>query len=53
MPDSLSLDIKQQVKSGISILKEGGLVAFPTDTVYGLGAGISLAQAVERARKSL
>ena len=33
---------------GIPILKRGGLVAFPTDTVYGLGAGANLTQAVER-----
>ncbi len=40
--------IQQQVKRGISILKQGGIVAFPTETVYGLGAGANLYQAVER-----
>ena len=40
--------ILQQVEKGISILKKGGIVAFPTDTVYGLGAGANLHQAVER-----
>ncbi|MFC1897808.1 L-threonylcarbamoyladenylate synthase [Chloroflexota bacterium] len=44
----LSPDIQQQVDRGISILKRGGIVAFPTDTVYGLGACASLYQAVER-----
>lgn len=43
-----SLDIQQQIKRGISILKQGGIVAFPTDTVYGLGACMSLSEAVER-----
>ena len=43
-----SLSIQQQIERGISILREGGLVAFPTDTVYGLGACITLPQAVER-----
>ena len=43
-----SLDIQQQVEKGISILKQGGIVAFPTDTVYGLGAYANLPQAVER-----
>ncbi|MBI4283510.1 MAG: threonylcarbamoyl-AMP synthase [Chloroflexi bacterium] len=43
-----SLDIQQQIEKGISILKQGGLVAFPTDTVYGLGACAILPQAVER-----
>ena len=41
-------DIQWQVDRGISILKQGGIVAFPTDTVYGLGAGANLHQAVER-----
>jgi len=40
--------IQQQVEKGISILKQGGIVAFPTDTVYGLGACAYLPQAVER-----
>ena len=39
---------QQQVEKGISILRQGGVVAFPTDTVYGLGAGANLHQAVER-----
>ena len=43
-----SLNIQQQIERGISILKQGGLVAYPTDTVYGLGACASLPQAVER-----
>jgi len=44
----LLLSIQKQVEQGISILKQGGIVAFPTDTVYGLGACISLPHAVER-----
>ncbi len=43
-----SIDIKKQVERGISILKQGGLVAFPTDTVYGLGANINLPKVVLR-----
>jgi len=46
-----SLDIQQQVERGISILRQGGIVAFPTDTVYGLGACASIPQAVERIYK--
>jgi len=45
---NLPLDIQQQIDRGISILKRGGIVAFPTDTVYGLGACANLYQAVER-----
>ena len=40
--------IRRQVDEGISILKQGGIVAYPTDTVYGLGAGAELLRAVER-----
>lgn len=31
-------DIKESVKKAAEIIKRGGLVAFPTETVYGLGA---------------
>ena len=44
----LPLNIQEQIERGVSILKQGGLVAFPTDTVYGLGAGANLYRAVER-----
>ncbi len=45
------MDIRQQIEKGISILRQGGLVAYPTDTVYGLGACINLPQAVARVYK--
>jgi len=45
---SLPPEIQQQVDRGVSILRRGGIVAFPTDTVYGLGACANLYQAVER-----
>jgi L-threonylcarbamoyladenylate synthase len=48
MVNKLSSSIQQQIEQGIAILKQGGIVAFPTDTVYGLGAGISIAYAVAR-----
>jgi len=40
--------VQKQLEQGISILKEGGIVAFPTDTVYGLGAAVNIPQAVAR-----
>jgi len=40
--------IEQQIELAIEILNSGGIVAFPTDTVYGLGANPSNEQAVER-----
>ena len=48
MSGKIPLSIQQQVEEGIAILKQGGLVAFPTDTVYGLGAWSNLQEAVER-----
>jgi L-threonylcarbamoyladenylate synthase len=40
--------IQEQIERGVSILKEGGLVAYPTDTVYGLGASAAINEAVEK-----
>ena len=48
MLTKLPPDIQRQVDRGISILKRGGIIAFPTDTVYGLGACANRYQAVER-----
>ena len=46
--DSLQSDIEKQIKKAISILKKGGVVAYPTDTVYGLGASITDVSAIDR-----
>lgn len=48
MGTKLSASIQEQLEKGVAILKDGGVVAFPTDTVYGLGAGIGINSAVER-----
>lgn len=45
---SILMDIKEQISKGVAILKRGGVVAFPTDTVYGLGASAYISSAVER-----
>ncbi len=39
------------IDKGRDVLKGGGLVAFPTDTVYGLGADAFLPRAVEKIYK--
>ena len=51
MGNKLSLDIQEQIERGISILKQGGLVSFPTDTVYGLGVWANNQTAVEQVYK--
>src|SRR5688500_11076182 len=37
-----------EIRQAAEILRAGGLVAFPTETVYGLGADASSPKAVER-----
>lgn len=44
----LSPDLQEQVKKAIKILQKDGIVAFPTDTVYGLGANALSEKAVEK-----
>ena len=48
MLNKMPSSIQKQVDRGISILRQGGIVAFPTDTVYGLGTCANIGQAVER-----
>ncbi len=38
----------RQICKVVEILREGGVIIYPTDTVYGLGCDISKARAVER-----
>jgi L-threonylcarbamoyladenylate synthase len=40
--------VKSEVRRAAQILRAGGLVAFPTETVYGLGADAANAEAVAR-----
>lgn len=40
--------VEEQVQQAIDILKRGGIVTFPTDTVYGLGASAVDEEAVAR-----
>ncbi len=44
----LSPALRKQIEKGVFILKSGGMVAFPTDTVYGLGASAGIPEAVAR-----
>jgi L-threonylcarbamoyladenylate synthase len=48
MKTKLSPLIQKQVEQAIIILKQGGVVACPTDTVYGVGAAINIEPAVKR-----
>jgi len=46
--NSSQYDIEKQIRKAITILKNGGVVAYPTDTVYGLGACMTDTAAVDR-----
>jgi len=48
MRNKLTASIQKQVEQAITILKRGGIVVCPTDTVYGVGAAINIERAVER-----
>jgi L-threonylcarbamoyladenylate synthase len=48
MDTNLPQELLSQVELGVAILKQGGVIAFPTDTIYGLGAGAYIVPAVER-----
>lgn len=48
MLKELSSDLKQQLEKGIAILRQGGIIVYPTDTIYGLGASMTSRQGVER-----
>lgn len=39
---------KGQLRTMVSVLRRGGVMAYPTDTFYGLGANCFLAQAIQR-----
>lgn len=47
-PELLPASDPAALRYAVKVLRLGGLVAFPTDTVYGVGALISAAAAVQR-----
>ncbi len=44
----LTPKLNDQITTAAQLLRDGGVVAFPTETVYGLGADISISSAVHR-----
>jgi len=48
MDNIITPAVADQIKAGILILKKGGVIAFPTETVYGIGVSIAAAAAAER-----
>jgi L-threonylcarbamoyladenylate synthase len=52
MTKTISSSLLEQVKQAVAILRDGGIVAYPTDTIYGLGADIYNDKAVEKVFKA-
>jgi L-threonylcarbamoyladenylate synthase len=48
MTVSISNELAEQVKKAVKVLLSGGTVAYPTDTIYGLGADVFNADAVRK-----
>ncbi len=48
MTKTISSSLTEQVKQAAAILRDGGIVAYPTDTIYGLGADIYNDTAVKK-----
>jgi L-threonylcarbamoyladenylate synthase len=46
--EMIEIMTQTRIQQGIEILKKGGVIAFPTDTVYGLGAAYDDIAAAER-----
>jgi L-threonylcarbamoyladenylate synthase len=44
----LTIAVQKQIEKGIEIIRRGGVLAFPTDTVYGVGAGAYIESAIQR-----
>jgi L-threonylcarbamoyladenylate synthase len=46
--EHISADHPNAIQHAIDVLRNGGLVAFPTDTVYGLAAPVDNVESIER-----
>ena len=43
--------MKEQIDAAIEVLKKGGIILYPTDTVWGIGCDATNEQAVEKVFK--
>ena len=41
-------ELQREADEAVRVLKEGGIILYPTDTVWGLGCDATNAEAVER-----
>ena len=45
-------EIKTEVENTVRVLEEGGVIVYPTDTVWGLGCDALNSRAIDRVEKS-
>jgi L-threonylcarbamoyladenylate synthase len=43
--------MKEEIERTLEVLKKGGIILYPTDTVWGIGCDATNAEAVERIYK--
>jgi L-threonylcarbamoyladenylate synthase len=46
--EELPKKVWKQIEKGVVIIRKGGVVAFPTDTVYGVGAGAYIESGIRK-----
>lgn len=49
--ETIELKVAEQVKKASEIIKRGGIILYPTDTIWGIGCDATNAQAVEKIYK--
>lgn len=47
----MAIDFKEDIKRACDVLKKGGVILYPTDTVWGLGCDATNSEAVKRVYK--
>lgn len=47
-PELLPINHPEAIQQAVALVKSGGLIAFPTDTVYGIGVSAFQTDAIER-----
>ena len=45
------MDRKQDIQNAVEVLRKGGIILYPTDTVWGIGCDATNAEAVEKVYK--
>ena len=44
-------DFREDIKQALEVLRKGGIILYPTDTIWGIGCDATNAEAVERIRQ--